>query len=419
MARKAPLTFEELALQNGVVTEDQLQACRALQNQEQAAGQAVTPVESLLVREGFLTQEQASAVKTAMARLQRDEERGEPVQIGGYEIVGKIGGGGLGTVYKARQVSMSRDVALKVLHRKWLTDEEFKKRFLLEARLAGRLSHQNLIQVYDVGRDRGLYFFSMEFVDGETLDELIGREGPMDPAHAADIIVQVLRAITYLSRFEIVHRDIKPGNIMISRSGTVKLGDFGFVKSRLDSSLSTGGEVLGTPDYISPEQAMGLEDIDWRSDQYSLGCTLYHMLTGRPPYEGSGSAVMRQHVKADLPDPRTVNPGIPEPVLRILEKMLAKDPRDRYQTTNDLFEDLELVKMGQDPSTARLDAGKSTIIRAFKIEQVRAQRAKNELQELHEELGRVRKYLLAASIAAAVAVTALVLVLAYLAFRGS
>lgn len=416
MAHKA-LTFEQVALENGVVTPDQLAACQAAQEEERGRGATVTPIEGLLVARGFLTEAQAHAVHTALARLQKDEERAEPVQIGGYEIIGKIGGGGLGIVYKARQLSMSRDVALKVLHKKWLSDEEFRKRFLLEARLAGRLSHQNLIQVYDVGRDRGLYYFSMEYVDGETLEDMIQREGPLDPARSADIVVQVLRAITYIRKFNIVHRDIKPSNIMLSRAGAVKLGDFGFVKSQLDTTISTEGEVLGTPDYIAPEQAMGLENIDWRSDQYSLGATLYHMLTGKPPFEGSGSAVMRQHVKAELPDPRTYNPNIPEPILRVMERMLAKDPKDRYQTPQELFEDLELFKMGQHPAAERLDAGKSTIIRAFRIEQVRAQRAKNEVDILQEEVTRVRRYMQGAFVVAGVAILTLILILAWLALR--
>ncbi|MCW8133878.1 MAG: serine/threonine protein kinase, partial [Planctomycetota bacterium] len=312
MARKAPKTFEQVVIENALATEEQVKACLDLQEEQRQNGGEVKAIEDLMLEKGFMTEDRIRAVRTALDRIARDEEKGEPVRIGNYEIIGKIGDGGLGTVYKARQISMSRDVALKVLHKKWLSDEEFKKRFLLEARLAGRLSHQNLIQVYDVGRDRGLYYFSMEFVDGETLEDIIEREGPMEITRAIDFVVQVLRAITYIKRFDIVHRDIKPGNIMINRSGLVKLGDFGFVKSKLDHVIATQGEVLGTPDYISPEQAMGVEDIDWRSDQYSLGCTLYHMLSGKPPYEGSGSAVMRQHIKADLPDPRTINPKIPD-----------------------------------------------------------------------------------------------------------
>jgi len=199
-----------------------------------------------------------------------------------------------------------------------------------------------------------------------------------------------------------VHRDIKPGNMMATRKGVVKLGDFGFVKSKLDSVIATEGEVLGTPDYISPEQAQGMENIDWRSDQYSLGCSLYHMLTGRPPYEGSGSSVMRQHIKADLPDPRLLNAKIPDSAFQVLERTMAKDPADRYQDVETLFEDLELVRLGQDPASARLDAGKSTIIRAFKIEQVRAQRAKTEVELLREEIERARKNMQAALVIAGV-----------------
>lgn len=416
MARR---TFEQLAIENGVVTDEQVSECRSMQDEQKLRGEDVVPIEKLLVEKGYLTEDQLRAVNTALTRLQKDEERGDFVRIGGYDITGKLGDGGLGTVYKARQISMSRDVALKVLHKKWLADEEFKKRFLLEARLAGRLSHQNLIQVYDVGRDRGLYYFSMEFVDGETLEDMIEREGPLDIPRAMDVTLQVLRAVTYIKRFDIVHRDIKPSNVMINRSGLVKLGDFGFVKSKIDHAISTEGEVLGTPDYISPEQAMGMENIDWRSDQYSLGCSLYHMLTGKPPYEGSGSAVMRQHIKSDLPDPRIYNTKLPESVVQLMEKMLAKDPNDRYQTTQELFEDLELIKMGQDPAAQRLDAGKSTIIRAFKAEQVKAKRAKNEVEILQDELNRMRRFMIGAFILAGMLMIALVLVLAWLAFKGS
>jgi len=416
MARKGPKTFEQLAVENGLVTEIQVQECLAVQGVARRDDREPDSVEQIMISKGYMSEEEVRAIKTALGRMSRDEEKEKggsdaPLRIGNYEIIGKIGDGGLGTVYKARQISMSRDVALKVLHKKWLTDEEFKKRFLLEARLAGRLSHQNLIQVYDVGRDRGIYYFSMEFVDGETIEDQIEREGPLEVATAIDFVIQVMRSIAYIKNFDIVHRDIKPGNMMVTRKGVVKLGDFGFVKSKLDPMIATEGEVLGTPDYISPEQAMGLDTIDWRSDEYSLGASLYHMVSGRPPYEGSGSAVMRQHIKADLPDPRTINPKIPDAVVQILERMMAKDPTDRYQDTEQMFEDLELVKMGHDPSTHRLDAGKSTIIRAFKIEQVRAQRAKSEVDILRDEVDRLRKYMWAAFIGAGLMFVIAILIL--------
>jgi serine/threonine-protein kinase len=412
MGRKGPKTFEQLALENGLVTETQVQECLALQENSRTDGRDPEQIETIMVARGLMTDDQVRALKTALGRLSRDDEKGaKPLRIGNYEIAGKIGDGGLGTVYKARQLSMSRDVALKVLHRKWLTDEEFRKRFLLEARLAGRLSHQNLIQVYDVGRDRDVYYFSMELVDGETIEDMIERDGPLDVPKAIDFCIQVLRAISYIRQFDIVHRDIKPGNMMVTRKSIVKLGDFGFVKSKLDPMIATEGEVLGTPDYISPEQAMGMDGIDWRSDEYSLGCSLYHMLSGKPPYEGSGSSVMRQHIKAELPDPRTMNAKIPDAVVRVMERMMAKDPNDRYDDPEMLFEDLELVKMGHDPTAQRLDAGKSTIIRAFKIEQVRAQRAKTEVEVMREELDRVRRYMWVAFAGAGVMFAVVVLLL--------
>jgi len=410
MARKGPKTFEQLAVENGLVSEVQVRECLAVQDESRRQDRDPEAIEEILVAKGFMRQEEVRAIKTALDRMSRDEEKGEPLRIGAYEVVGKVGDGGLGTVYKARQLSMAREVALKVLHKKWLSDEEFKKRFLLEARLAGRLSHQNLIQVYDVGRDRGIYYFSMEFVDGETVEDMIEREGPLDTTKAIDITLQVLRAIAYIRTFDIVHRDIKPGNMMMTRKGVVKLGDFGFVKTKLDTKIATEGEVLGTPDYISPEQAMGIETIDWRSDEYSLGCSVYHMVTGKPPFEGSGSSVMRQHIKSDLPDPRTLNPKVPDSVVQLLERMMAKDPNDRFQTPEQLFEDLELVKLGHDPSIQRLDAGKSTIIRAFKIEQVRAQRAKTEVEILRDEVERMRKYMWAAFLAAGLMLVVVMLV---------
>jgi serine/threonine-protein kinase len=378
-------SFAQLAIENGLLTEAQVEQCRQFVEAEAAAGRPRRPLEEVVVDKGFLTADAARALNTALERLARDEVKTSPQRIGGYEIISTIGEGGLGVVYKARQISMGRLVALKVLHKKWIKDEEFKKRFLLEARLAGRLSHQNLIQVYDVGRQADLLYFSMEYIDGETVEDITNREGPMDLDRAMNIALQVLRAIAYMKRFDIVHRDIKPGNIMLTKSGIAKLGDFGFVKSKFDALLAPDGEVLGTPDYISPEQAMGTEDIDWRSDIYSLGCTLYHMLVGNPPFEGTGSAVMRKHIRAELPSPREFNPEIPDGVCTVLERMMAKNPADRYQTIEELFEDLEYVKMGQDPRSPRLDAGRSTILRAFKIERSKRDRRENEVEDLKRQ----------------------------------
>lgn len=389
------MTLPDLLLENNLATEEQIAACMSDVDEASNDGKNITFEDALMARK-IIDTEQLKSMKVAMDRLNRDKQKPEVVRIGNYEIVGKLGDGGLGTVYKAYQLSMGRAVALKVLHKKWDKDDEFKKRFLLEAKLAGRLSHGNLIQVFDVGKDRGLYYFSMEFIDGETVEAKIDREGPMPIPESLDITLQVLRAIAHLKRHNVVHRDIKPGNIMLTKSGMVKLGDFGFVLTHLDQYIANEGEVLGTPDYIAPEVAMGEQNIDWRSDQYSLGCSLYHMVVGKPPFEGTGSSVMRQHIRADLPDPRSINPDVPDKVVHILERMLAKNPGDRYQEPEELFQDLELVKMGQNPTSDRLDVGKSTIIRAFKLQHNKAERATRETDRLRDEIGMLKKMLVGA-----------------------
>jgi len=391
--------------------------CWKIREECKAQGKTPADVETLVVQKGYMTDDQVRLVKKAEERLRRDEARSQPLRIGGYEILGKLGDGGLGTVYKARQVSMGRIVALKVLHKKWMKDEEFKKRFLLEARLAGRLSHQNLIQVYDVGREKDTYYFSMEYVDGETVEQMVDRDGPMPVETALDIVIQVLRAITYIWKHKIVHRDIKPGNIMVTRGGVAKLADFGFVKSKFDPLLSTDGEVLGTPDYISPEQALGQSEIDFRSDIYSLGAALYHMLTGRPPFGGTSSEVMQKHIKEDPPDPRQFVKDIPESVVHLLQKMMAKNPDDRYESTQALFEDIELVRMGQDPA-GPVGAGKATILRAFKIEKARLDRLQEELESLRSRLSRTKKAFIAAAATAGLFLLGFVSVLIVLARGG-
>lgn len=258
-----------------------------------------------------------------------------------YEPIQEIGSGGLGKVILARQRSMMRLVAIKILHSNWAEDEELRSRFLLEARVQGRLTHQNLVQVYDVAKEGEHYFFSMEYVGGMTLEQLIQKEGQVNLERALEISLQVCRAIDYISGLQIVHRDIKPANILIDQHGISKLGDFGFLHSKHETSLKTAGTVVGTPDYISPEQARG-DSVDQRSDIYSLGVCLYQMLTGDLPYSGTVSTVMKQHVSADLPE-RSYGTGklIPAEIYSIIIKMMAKDPADRYSNTRELMKELQ------------------------------------------------------------------------------
>ena len=330
MARRGGIkSFAQIAVEHGLASEEQMDTCRQIQEQARLAGYDVPDIEKLVLDKQFMKEEEIRAVKIAIGRLARDEAKGDPYRIRGYEIFTKIGDGGLGSVYKSRQLSMGRIVALKVLHKKWLSDEEFKKRFLLEARLVGRLSHQNLIQVIDVGKDQDDYYFSMEYIDGLTVEDRIDHDGPLPLDMALDITTQVLRAVKYIWSRKIVHRDIKPGNIMLTKGGLAKLGDFGFVKSKFDAILSTEGEVLGTPDYISPEQAMGHEDIDVRSDIYSLGITLYEMLVGHVPFAGDTSSVLAKHITAPPEAPRNLEPAIPEALEQLVLEMLRKDKFER------------------------------------------------------------------------------------------
>ncbi len=337
------LDFATLAIAHRVLTRDQLEEAERTINKEAEAGKPRRPVEDVLLEKGVLNSNQVWAVYKAKERLIRDA-RARGQRIGGYEILGKLGEGGLGVVYKARQLSMGRIVALKVLHERWVTDDEFRKRFLVEARLVGRLSHPNLIQVFDVGRYKSTLYFSMEFVDGEPVDATLDRDGRMDVQSTVAIAIQVASALEYLHQRRIVHRDVKPGNIMVTKGGIAKLGDFGFVKSSLESVLSTEGEVLGTPDYISPEAARGEKNLDFRSDLYSLGTTLYHMLTGNPPFGGSVSDVMDQHIKSEPRPITSLARDLPPKMIEVIEKLMKKKPSDRYQNFSDLLNDLDEVR---------------------------------------------------------------------------
>jgi|GEM_PF-697600 len=377
--RFSVIDFGVLAVKNGLLTKDQLTACRAKQNASANLGQNLT-LEDIVVSDGLMAKEDIERVQKAQAKFIQDRERKQDLKFRGYEIIATIGEGGLGTVYKARQISMNRMVALKVLHRQWMTDDEFRKRFVLEARIVGKLSHQNLIQVYDVGKEGDYYYFSMEFVDGKTVEDLI-EETPgkrLEVSEAVDMVIQVVRAIRYYKDFDIVHRDIKPSNIMVTRSGLVKLGDFGFVKSQLDRELGAEGMVLGTPDYIAPEQAMGRSSVDYRADIYSLGVSFYHMLTGRPPFEGSPSQVMVKHTREQPPDAKSLRASLTDDVCRVLNKMIEKDPDKRYANLNLLFADLErLQEQNRSAAPVRIEVGKSSVLRAFKMEQAKS----SELQE--------------------------------------
>ncbi len=258
-----------------------------------------------------------------------------------YEILQAIGAGGMAEVYKARDTALSRLVAVKVLRQEFSTDEKFVERFRVEAQSAAGLSHPNIVSVYDVGEENGIYFIVMELVDGITLKDYIVKKEKLQIREALNISVQIAQGLSAAHANGIIHRDIKPQNIIISRAGKVKVTDFGIAKMAGSNTMTT--TAAGTVSYISPEQARGGYS-DERSDIYSLGITMYEMLTGKVPYEGETNiAVALQHIQGDMVAPKTLEPAIPESLNKIILKCTQKKPERRYAKARDLIADLRRV----------------------------------------------------------------------------
>lgn len=269
-------------------------------------------------------------------------------QLEHFEILDFIGGGGMGAVYRARDTRLKRVVALKVLARDQAADAETVRRFRNEAESSARCDHENIARVHYLGEDRGLHFIAMEYIEGANIRDLVERRGPLPLGDAVSYTLQVAEALAHASSRDVVHRDIKPSNVIITPQGRAKLVDMGLARlQQVDPSsgdLTASGVTLGTFDYISPEQARDPRNADVRSDIYSLGCTMYFIVTGQPPYpQGTVLQKLLQHQGDEPPDPRSFNPDLPEDVSRVIGKMMAKDPRRRYQSASELVGDLVLL----------------------------------------------------------------------------
>gem|GEM_PF-2127512 len=290
----------------------------------------------------------------------------KPPVIAGYELLAKLGQGAVGTVYKARQVSLGRIVALKVLDTKHAANKRYVARFLREAQAAGNLNHVNIIQGIDAGKSpEGYYYFAMEFVEGETLKQILRRDHIIPEARAIEIVSQIAQGLRHASRINLVHRDIKPENIIITPGNIAKLADLGLAKTSVeDASITIAGQAMGTPLYISPEQAEGRENIDGRADIYSLGATLYHIATGFPPFTGENPTVtMLKHINEDPLPPREANPQLSPDLSNVILKMMAKAPADRYQTATELIDELSAITAGKSPKLARNFAQETLVSR--------------------------------------------------------
>jgi serine/threonine-protein kinase len=251
--------------------------------------------------------------------------------LSNYKIIGKLGKGGMATVYKAHELSLNRVVALKVLSPQLSEDKDYIKRFQREAQAAAQLNHPHIVQVYAIGEEKGLYYFAMEYIKGESLAHIKKEKGVLPTEEAVTIIKQVADALAEAHGAGLVHRDIKPSNIMIDSLGRAKVTDFGIAYvSRAQTKLTREGSIIGTPEYLSPEQCEG-KTVDRRSDIYSLGVTLYEVLTGKTPYEADTPvSMLMKIVKGDFPPISEVNPNVPTSLRGIVEKMMKTDPNRRY-----------------------------------------------------------------------------------------
>jgi serine/threonine-protein kinase len=267
-----------------------------------------------------------------------------------YALARPLGGGGMAKVYLAHDEVLDRDVAIKLLREQYSDDEEFVERFKREAQSAAALTHPNIVSIFDRGRSEGGdYYIAMEYVPGGTLKERLVRDGALSPGVAAGVAEQIADALAAAHEKGVIHRDIKPQNVLVTRSGDVKVTDFGIARAASSSVVTATSVVLGTAGYMSPEQARG-EPVGPASDLYSVGVVLYEMLTGNLPFEAeSPFALAMQHVNQPPPSPRAANPEVPEALDAITMKLLAKDPKDRYQSANALAGDLERVRGGLVP----------------------------------------------------------------------
>lgn len=282
-------------------------------------------------------------------------------QLGRYEVLGELGQGAMGIVYKAKDPLIDRVVAIKTINLGLALDEkeEYEERFYQEAKAAGRLNHPNIVTIYDVGRSGDVAYIAMEFLQGRELRDIMNETGLLPVDQVLDIIAQVALGLAYAHEHGIVHRDVKPSNIMVIRDGHAKITDFGIARMASSAVRTQTGMVLGSPKYMSPEQVMG-KAIDQRSDIFSLGVMLYEMLTGQTPFKGENvNAIMYQTLNTIPAAPNTLNPAVPEMVNFIVAKALAKGLDDRYQNAKDFAIDLRACRDTLPRSTQAVDISKS------------------------------------------------------------
>ncbi len=341
--------FGKMAVNQGLCTDEELR--RGLE--ELGSRREVSPVmlRDLMVELGYITETQANRLKTTIK-----EAKVAIHQIPGYKILGRLGAGAMAVVYKAQQLSLDRTVAIKVLPKHFSENPEYVERFYREGQAAAKFNHNNIVQAYDVGEAGGYHYFVMEYVEGKTLYDDLSAGKVFTEDEALDVIIQVAHALAHAHARGLIHRDVKPKNIIIDTAGVVKLADMGLARETTDieTARTEAGKAYGTPYYIAPEQIQGKIDIDGRADIYGLGATLYHLVTGRVPYMADNPEdVMRKHLREQLIPPDHINTALSAGISEVIEVMMTKHKEDRYSGVEELLTDLEAVRNGQPPLRAR------------------------------------------------------------------
>ncbi|MEQ9616401.1 MAG: serine/threonine-protein kinase [Phycisphaerales bacterium] len=343
-----------LVVEQGLATEGEIAEC-VNRKREDASDRSLA---DLLVRNNIVTDRQLTRLKSAVEA----ERSGQ--KLPGYRVIGKLGAGAMATVFKAKQISLDRLVAIKVLPRKFSNNPQFIERFYAEGRAAAQMNHPNIVQAFDVAKAGEFHYFVMEYVEGETVHDAIVRDKRYQEDEALDIIIMTADALRHAHEKGLIHRDVKPKNIIITPNGVAKLADLGLARAidDKDAALAEKGKAYGTPYYISPEQIRGEVNVGPQADIYSLGATLYHMVTGNVPFNGKNpTEVMQKHLKAPLVAPDHVNPKLSTGISEVIEMMMAKDRRDRYKDAADLLVDLRAVRTGELPPIAHKDAPAETL----------------------------------------------------------
>ncbi|MCK6470498.1 MAG: serine/threonine protein kinase [Planctomycetes bacterium] len=358
-----PYRFGEVGVMMGVINRDQVRD--SLQIQRELDGKSKHElIGTLMIQKGWLNQRQVAAILVAQKRYRKqqadsapsgqgaedtDQAGGKVEKLGHFELLKRVGEGSMGAVFRARNTQNDQIVALKVLPKNLASDQEFLERFKREVKTLEQLSHPNIVAFHGSGQLGGYWYLAMEFVYGESLSLRLQREKHLPETEGLRIACDIARALAHAHGKALIHRDIKPENVLIAQDGAVKVTDFGLAKSQEDSSkLTAVGLSIGTPYYLSPEQAIGSESVDHRADLYSLGVTLFHLLTGRVPFDDQSSTrVMVMHVQQPPPDPRSINGAISRSTAQFILRLMSKDPVMRPQTANEVVEILQKLMRGE------------------------------------------------------------------------